>query len=64
MRHLRISIDCGATTCSPERGRWCRFCILGWAPGTSRCALFLELLEERDGWVARCERCVEHEEVK
>ena len=64
-RTLELTIDCGDTTCASEPGKFCRFF------GTRRmgtefvCRLFpttedsFTPLEDKDGWVQRCEACLE-----
>ena len=64
---LEIEISCGRTTCATEPGKFCRF------TGTARfgtitvCSLFpsdkhsYTELKDVDGWIIRCEDCMNGE---
>ncbi len=63
------TIDCGKKTCASEPGKFCRFigsrkfgqiaiCTLFVAEG--RKGMEFVMLDERDGWVIRCDQCIQH----
>ena len=66
MGQITIDINCGKTTCASKPGEFCQFF------GTMRfgtvplCRLFPSIgdtfteLHEKDGWVQRCDSCLEH----
>ena len=63
---LEIIIECGEHTCASEPGKFCRF-LGSMRFGTiPLCLLFPDresshtLLEEKDGWLQRCDACKEH----
>lgn len=61
---LRFPIECGEKTCASEPGKFCSF-LGGTNMGiTPVCRLFpsvdraYTILEDKDGWVQRCESCL------
>lgn len=56
---IKIETDCGTQTCAESRGKSCAFLqstMLGIVP---YCGLFNVALGDVDGWVMRCQACVE-----
>lgn len=61
---LKIEICCGEKTCAREPGRFCRFLGASHFGTRPECLLFPSEashtpLKEKDGWVQRCEACLE-----
>jgi len=75
MKTLKISIDCGETTCASTPGVFCKFFGTRKFGSVSLCNLFTNPnpgykesessmpLEDKNGWVQRCKQCLEAEEV-
>lgn len=68
MKTLKFDISCGEKTCAHEKGKFCRFfgsrrfgtipcCVLFPTEDNS----FTELETGDDGWVLRCNDCLETE---
>ena len=54
-----VIAECGEKTCAVEPGKFCRF-VLAIAFGTKPiCTLYSVQLWEVNGWLWRCEKCLE-----
>ena len=65
MKTIKIEIDCGENTCASVPGKFCKF-LGSMRFGTINvCMLFNDetshtVLEDKDGWIQRCPKCIEH----
>ena len=75
-RKLEIEIDCGDTTCASAPGKFCRFAGARRWGTVPVCLLFPDQnpsrqnvsghtgLDDKDGWVQRCQGCLDAEKGK
>lgn len=59
MRQTLIQIDCGERTCAPEPGVFCRYVRVRKLGTVFSCHLFESPLKDEQGWLMRCEKCLE-----
>jgi len=63
---LKIEIDCAEKTCASEPGKFCRFVSTKHFGQHYYCHLFEEDLKDSlgngEGWLLRCEKCLELED--
>ena len=66
---LNIEIDCGDKTCASKVGKFCKFVGHKKFGQISLCILFPDsktdeiytILEDEDGWIQRCQACLDIE---
>jgi hypothetical protein len=60
---ITFTYEHGEFTCASSPGKFCNFFDLRLS-GPSQCALFNCSLGEEDGWVQRCDECLENSNPK
>jgi len=63
---IQIEFECGEKTCAYAPGKFCRFLKTSHFGTRYQCSLFVDedrlpvaILEGEDGWLQRCEECLE-----
>ena len=59
MNEVTLKFQTGLKTCAIEKGKFCRFVTSRNFGQDSYCKLFDLKLYDKDGWLMRCESCLE-----
>lgn len=68
-RNLKITINCGETTCASEPGKFCRYMGTKYFGTQFICMLFPDgyeftfLFDDKNGWLQRCKACLDAEKA-
>ena len=55
---VKFEFEAGSETCAVEKGKFCQF--RQWSPnGKVTCWLFGEKLFDKEGWLQRCDKCLD-----
>lgn len=60
-RRIQLEINCGDFTCASEPGKFCKCLGTSKFGQLSKCNLFDGNLEEEEGWLQRCQECLDSE---